>query len=125
MIRQTIDWLVQSPILPLLAWTLGIAALTQAYKRAMRAAGRRHHWLVERTLPLVPVAIGLVSGGAFPHELGIGTLIRNGHHSHHALGAFYGAGVGLVSSGVFRAILELAPASVADSLTLHDAEGDS
>lgn len=121
-----LEWLTQltaTPYFSLLAWTLGVAALVQCYKRAMKAAKLRHHDLVERTLPLAGPLIGLVSGAAAPHELGVGILVDAGHHSLHVLGGFYGVGVGFVSSGVFRAALEWLPDGFRDALTVADDEG--
>jgi len=119
------DALLAQPYTPLLAWTVGIALVVQLFKRITVAARVRHHPVVERTLALWGAAVGIVSGAAAPHELGVGLLIDNGHHSMHALGAFFGAGVGLVSSGVFRAVLDLAPESLRESLTLPERGGGS
>lgn len=114
--------IVQGPFLPLIAWTVGVALLTQVYKRVTKAASIRHHALVERTLPLVPIVIGIASGAAAPHELGLKALLANGHHELHWLGAFFGAGVGAVSSGVFQAVLQWVPESIRESFTMPIAE---
>jgi len=123
------SYLLQTPYVPLIAATLAVNLATHIYKAAMHAARLRHHWLVERTLPLVPAVIGCVVFGLFPHELGIKAIVKAGHHSIHGLGAFFGAGLGFVSSGVFRAVVGALPGSskIRQALTVAqeptDAEG--
>lgn len=104
-----IQYILEGPYVPLVAWTVAVAAVTQAYKRAMRAAGVRHYPVVERTLPLVPCAIGGLTGAAFPHELGLSVILADGPHSMRIIGGFFGVGVGLVSAGAFQALVHQLP----------------
>lgn len=106
---SAIETFSNSPLFPLVSATLACYVLTQLYKRATKAAHVRHTAPVERTLPLVPAGIGAVLFALFPHELGVGLLVNNGHHAMHALGSVYGAVLGFTSSGLYRALVDAFP----------------
>jgi len=99
-----IRYILTSPYAHLIAWTVGIALVVQVYKRILRGLDARDHPLVERTLPVVPVALGVLSGALLGDILGAAALVR-GDAVPPAVGAFYGAGVGFVASGLFRAVI--------------------
>jgi len=101
-------YVLESPYIHLVAFTAAIWLAVQAYKSVMRRLGWRSHVLVERTLPAVPVVLGLAFGAALGDVVGLSALVR-GDAVPASVGAFYGAGVGFVASGLFRAVKVLAP----------------
>lgn len=114
-------WILDTPYMPLVVWSLAIALVVQVYKLIVRAAGVRHHPIIERTLPLVCVIVGAATGAAFPGALGLELLV-DGETVPRTLGAIYGVGVGFASSGVFKAVRAALPESVASQLTISNAE---
>ena len=115
-------YILQSKYLPLAVWILLLNLLVQAYKRATVAAGIRHHPIVERTLPLVPVVLGAASGALFPDLIGLATIV-SGEAVPWSAGLMYGAGAGLASGHVFSLIREAAPERYAKHLTMDGVEG--
>jgi len=116
--------ILESPYLYLVAWSVGLALFTHAYKMTMRAAGWRNAAIVERTLPLVPVVCGIVSGAFSGEIFGVAKII-NGDTVPFMVGAFYGAGAGLVSNGLFKLAVENAPEPLADALRQYsDSDSD-
>lgn len=111
-----LEHIVSHPLAPFIAGTLLAALLTQIWKLTARLVGIRHHRIVERSLPLVPVALGGVLFGAFPHELAVAELVGGGHHTLHVLGALFGAGAGFASIGVYKMALDYAPEKLRHSL---------
>ena len=97
-------YILNSPYAHLIAWTVGIALVIQMYKRVARWLNVREHPTFERTLPLIPVAIGAVSGALLGEILGVAALVK-GDSVPWTVGIWYGAGVGFVASGLFRAVI--------------------
>lgn len=116
--------LLNHPLAPLMAGTLACALATQALKVALRAAGVRHHPATERALPLVPIIVGAVIFGVFPHELAVDELVDGGRHATHLLGAFFGVGCGYASAGVYKMALDYLPDEAASALRAEDRGGD-
>jgi hypothetical protein len=84
----------------LIFWTVALAVLTQAVKKLAKQLGVRHHPAFEWILPWVPSILGIVSGALSAHSFGVSALVTD--QAGPFLGAFFGAGVGFVASGLFR-----------------------
>jgi len=112
-------WLLDTPYMPLIAWTVLIAILVQVYKSLTKSFELRHHPIVERTLPLIPLVLGALTGFAFPETLGLPEIV-NGDSVPRMLGALYGIGAGFASSGVFQAVRTALPEPIARKLTVSE-----
>lgn len=106
---------------PLVAWSAGIAILVQSVKYVCREAGIRHHAVIERLLPLLPLAVGAVSGALYPDALGVGAVTA-GAEVPASVGGFFGLGAGAVSGQVFNTVTDLLPGG-GDWLRLEDSGG--
>lgn len=99
-----------SEFLPLLVWGAAIFLTVQGIKSGARRGGIRHHRAVETMIPLMPVVIGAVTGGAIPSVVGLPAIVVGETVPWH-IGAWYGAVVGGSSAGVYKLIVEVAPES--------------
>lgn len=107
MLKIIENW-VQSPVFSLIAWTAGIAVLTQCAKWGAKIAGIRHLSAVEKFLPIVPVLLGAISAAVYGPQLGLAIFVE-GDQVGFGLRVFYGAGVGFVAGHAFKVAISLAP----------------
>lgn len=107
---------------PMVVATVGIVLSVQGVKFVAKQLGIREHPQVDQALPLLPLLLGTLVFGAFPHEVAVDAVVDNGHHSIHLFGAFLGFGIGFASIGLFHWLLRYAPDPVADRLRVESEE---
>lgn len=102
------SYVLESPLLPIVATVIALAALTQTIKAGLRKAGIRHHTATEALLPVVPIVLGSVGGALYGAELGL-TYFVSTDTIPWTLGALHGAVLGAVSGQAYKLALEWLP----------------
>jgi len=99
-----------SEFLPLLVWAVAVWGIPQGVKKLARHYGYRDARWLEACLPVLPVAVGVVTAVLYPAAIGLPLLV-SGDTVPLGYAAVLGAVSGAFASVLYKIVIEVAPES--------------
>lgn len=114
-------YFLESPYVSIVALIVGLCLVTQIVKLGARGLGLRHHFIVEKSLFWVPIALGVFLGSTVGEAAGLSVLVQ-GAKVPVMLGLLYGGAAGVVASVLFKALKAAVPkdSKCNDILAVYD-----